>query len=270
MSTDQRSAFRIQMPEGQKRAQLRVEGRTFDVQLIDASATGVALACPLTVALEIGNSCELLAASGGGYIRVVRKEVFSDGILLGAERTGDKPAAGGGFASQLMEWLTWPASAFLASNQPVKIGLIAAFVALIGGFGFAATHWHWFGSPPMAVTTPIEGPADPQPSAEEVQRFIQQVNDLLPEVKPAVSESDQRALRIFEQQKQLLSPETSRRLRLSPSQENQIERALKAAEGASDTSHPAFWETIRRTELQILRILTPAQVKAWRQLQSDT
>jgi hypothetical protein len=268
MSLEQRNAFRISMPDGQKRAQLRVEGRTFDVQLVDASATGVAVACPLTVALEIGDSCELLAASGNGYIRVVRKEVFSDGVLIGAERTGDKPE-GSGLLAQLVELVSWPFAAIPGCSMPVKIGLVLGFVVLIGGVGYAACHWNK-ASQPVTVTAPNEAPEPPQPTQEDVQRILQQVNDLLPEVKPAVSESDQRALRIFEQQKQLLAPDTARRLRLSPAQEHQIEHALKAAQAVEDTSQPEFWETIRRTEQQILRILSPAQVKSWRQLQSDT
>lgn len=268
MSTEQRNAFRIQMPDGQKRAQLRIEGRVFDVQLVDASATGVAVACPLTVALEIGDGCELLAASGNGFIRIVRKEVFSDGILIGAERTGDKPE-GAGLLSQLSELLTWPAGAIPGCSLPVKIGLAVGLVGLVGGIGYVACNWQRFSRQPLTVTAPLESPELQPATTEEMQRLAQQVNELLPKVKPVVSESDQRALRIFEQQKQLLSPETVRRLRLSPAQENQIERALQAAEAAGDTSHPEFWETIRRTELQILRILTPAQVKSWRQ-QSDT
>lgn len=267
MSIEQRNAFRISMPDGQKRAQLRIEGRTFDVQLVDASATGVAVACPLTVALEIDDRCELLAACGNGFIRVVRKEVFSDGILIGAERTGDKPE-GNGLLGQFIELVTWPVVA-IPGTLPVKIGVVAGLVGLVGGVGYAACNWNRPAAPPVTVTAPVETP-EPQPKAEDLQRILQQVNELLPEIKPAVSESDQRALRIFEQQKQLLSPETVRRLRLSPAQENQIERALQAAEAAEDTSHPEFWETIRRTELQILRILTPAQVKSWRQLQNDT
>ena len=102
-SAEQRSAFRIQMPDGQKRAALRVEGRSFDVQLVDASATGVAIACPLTVALDIDDRAELHTSGGGGLIRIVRKEVFSDGILLGAERVGDMSEAGGGIMGQIGE-----------------------------------------------------------------------------------------------------------------------------------------------------------------------
>lgn len=270
MSLEQRNAFRIPMPDGQKRAQLRIEGRTFDVQLVDASATGVALACPLTVALEIDDGCELLTSSGGGYIRIVRKEVFADGVLIGAVRTGDSPERSGLF-SQLVDWLSWPVNSFLSSNPPVKIGLVIGFVALVGGAGCVACYRNWFHAP-VAVTLPVVTPVElhGQTTAEDAQRALQQANDFLSSARPPLSASDQRALRILEQQKQLLVPETSRRLRLSPAQENQIERALKAAEAAGDTSHPEFWDTIRRTELQILRILTPAQAKSWRQLQSDT
>ena len=269
MSTEQRNAFRIQMPDGQKRAQLRIEGRTFDVQLVDASATGVAVACPLTVALEIDDCCELLAPSGDGFIKIVRKEVFSDGVLLGAVRTGDKPE-GNGLLSQFIKLLTWPVAVIPGCNLPVKAGLVIGFIGLIGGVGYVAGNWKRFSAQPVTVTAPSETPEPPQRTTEEMQRVLQQVNDLLPEVKPAVSESDQRALRIYEQQKLLLLPETIRRLRLSPAQENQIQRALQAAEAAGNISHPEFWETIRRTELKILQTLTPAQVKSWRQLQSDT
>jgi hypothetical protein len=277
MSIEQRNSFRIQMPEGQKHAQLRIEGRTYDVQLVDASATGVAVACPLTVALEIDDSCELLAACGNGFIRVVRKEVFADGILIGAVRIGDKPETTS-LWGQLTELISWPMASF-PGNSPLKIGLVIGMVCVVVAAAYVACFWNRGSVPTVTVTapvdvtvnTPVEVPEPQQQvTPDDVQRVLQQVNELLPEIKPEVSESDQRALRIFEQQKQLLSPDMVRRLRLSPSQENQIERALQAAEAAADPSHPEFWETIRRTELQILRILTPAQVRSWRQLQSDT
>lgn len=262
-SFEQRSAFRIQMPDGQKRASLRIGGRTFDVQLVDASATGVAIACPLTVALEIDDHCELNTNTGSGGIRIVRKEVFADGILLGAERTGDLADAGGGFIGQIVELATWPVHAFLGASSVAKIGVSTA-VLLAGGSVAAAWYWPTLsGNDAASAQVPTETqPAEP--TAEDLQNAIRQVEALLPSLMPVVSESDLRAQRIFEQQKQLLSPETSRRLRLSPAQEGQIERALKAAEAAANDSSQESWEAIRRSELQILKILTPAQIKSWR------
>lgn len=264
-SSEQRNAFRIQMPDGQKRAALRVEGRNFDVQLVDASATGVAIACPLTVALDIDDRAELHTSSGGGFIRIVRKEVFSDGILLGAVRLGDMSDSGSGLFAQMGELALWPLRAFSASNTPVKIGLVTTFtlvgvaVAVFGG-------WGWIAKPtPVTVQSPV---ASSEPTSAELQDMLRKVEALLPDLTP-VSESDLRAQRIWEQQKQLLSPETIRRLRLLPSQESQIQRALQAVEAAANASSHEQWEAIRRSETEILKILSPTQIKIWRQ-QSGT
>lgn len=260
-SFEQRNAFRIQLPEGQKRATLRIEGRNFDVQLVDASATGVAIACPLTVALEIDDCCQLLMASGNGLIRIVRKEVFSDGILLGAERLGDASDSGSGFIGQLGELATWPIHAFLGASPVAKCGSLAVVLTMAG---FAAAAWYWPALSGQVAAAPAEMTLI-EPTPEEVQNALRQIESMLPNLTPVVSESDQRAQRIFEQQKQLLSPETSRRLRLSPSQESQIERALKSAESATTAPSHEAWEAIRHCETQILKILTPAQIKSWRQ-----
>lgn len=268
-SAEQRSAFRIQMPEGQKRAALRVEGRSFDVQLVDASATGVAIACPLTVALDIDDRAELHTSSGGGLIRIVRKEVFSDGILLGAERLGDMSDAGGGLLGQIGELALWPLRTFSASNTPAKIGLATTVTLLVGGAVAVFYCWDRVAKPaPVTVQSPVEVTPD-APTQAELQNVIRKAEALLPEVTPVVSESDQRAQRIFEQQKQLLSPEIIRRLRLTPSQESQIQRAVEAANAAATASSHEHWEAIRRSETLILKVLTPTQVKIWRQ-QSGT
>lgn len=265
-SSEQRNAFRIQMPEGQKRAALRVEGRNFDVQLVDASATGVAIACPLTVALNIDDRAELHTSSGGGFIRIVRKEVFSDGILLGAVRLGDMSESGGGLIGQIGELALWPLRAFSASNTPAKIGLATTFTLLVGSAAAIVWCWDWIAKPtPVTVQSPVEVSA---PTPADLQNVLRNVEALLPDVTP-VSESDLRAQRIKEQQKQLLSPETIRRLRLLPSQESQIQRALQAVEAAANASSHEQWEAIRRSETEILKILSPTQIKIWRQ-QSGT
>jgi hypothetical protein len=252
------------MPDGQKHASLRVEGRSFDVQMIDASATGVAIACPLTVALDLDDRAELHTSSGGGVIRIVRKEVFSDGILLGAERLDDAADGGNGILAQLGDLALWPIRTFQASSMLGKGGLIAVAL-VIGGAAFGG--YAWFAKP-EAVTVEAPAAEATQPSPTELQNVLKQVESLIP-ATPVVSESDQRALRIFEQQKQLLTPETIRRLRLTPSQESQIQRAVDAAKAAADAPSHEAWEAIRRSETQILQILTPTQIKIWRQ-QSGT
>jgi hypothetical protein len=267
-SSEQRSAFRIQMPDGQKRAALRIEGRSFDVQLVDASATGVAIACPLTVALDIDDRAELHTTSGGGMIRIVRKEVFSDGILLGAERLGDMSDSGSGLFGQIGELAMWPVRTFSASNTPAKIGLLTTLTLLLGGGAAVYFGWDSIAKPAVTVQSPVEvAPTEPTPA--ELQNVLRKVEALLPELTPVLSESDLRAQRIVEQQKNLLSPETSRRLRLTPSQESQIQRALEAADAAADAPSHEAWEAVRRCETQILKILTPSQIKIWRQ-QSGT
>ena len=251
------------MPDGQKQAALRFEGKSFDVQLVDASAPGVAIACPLTGTLDIDGRAELQTTSGGGLIKVVRKEVFSDGILLGAVRLGDVSETGHSIVGQLGDLALWPIRTFSASNTFGKVGMLAVTAVLIGG---AAAYWctDWFNAQPVTVQTPAENtPAELTPA--ELQKVLKHVESLLPEVTPVVSESDQRAQRIFDQQKQLLTPDTIRRLRLSPSQESQIQRAVQAAEAAAGAPGQEAWEAIRRSEMQILKILTPSQIKLWRQ-----
>ncbi|WP_254507074.1 hypothetical protein [Anatilimnocola floriformis] len=265
-SSEQRSAFRIQMPDGQKHASLRVEGRSVDVHLVDASATGVAVACPLSVTLDIDDRAELHTAAGGGLIRIVRKEIFSDGVLLGAERIGDLSEAEG-FLAQLGELAMWPLRTFQTGHVVAKIGVVSAVVAIGGVAAAFCFGWEWMAktSRPITVEVPV---ATTQPATAEIQNVLKQVEVLLP-ATPPVSESDQRARRILEQQKQLLTPETIRRLRLTPSQESQIQRSLDAAKAAADAPSQDSWEAIRRSETQILKVLTPTQIKIWRQ-QSGT
>lgn len=273
-SHDQRNAFRIPMPEGQKRATLRVAGRTFDVQLIDASALGVAVACPLTVALEMDDCCELHTLSGGSLIRVVRKEVFSDGILLGAVRTGDIPDGSRGLLNQARELLTLPKGLGRAS-QKTRLAIAAAVAILLAGLGFEAWRSNGFRyATSDAATNPtqlsrVNRPEQTAPvTATQPRHAAEQVDVDASGTATAVvlTDSDLRARKIFEQHKQLLQPEISRRLRLSPAQESEIQRAVASAEAAADPTHSEFWEAIRRCELQILGVLSPVQVKAWRQL----
>lgn len=272
MSQDQRSAFRIAMPEGQKHASLRIEGRKYDVQLLDASATGVALACPLNCIVEVDWLCELHTTSGGGQIRIVRKEVFPDGLLLGAERVGDLKEARLGILGLAKELVWLPANTLASCNLPTRMGVLAAgALAVVAIVGLAC--WQFRGDAPPSTTIQAEAPVTPvverTPSPEEVKEALKRLEAALPKI-PEPSASDQRAMRIFEQQKQLLEPELSRRLRLTPTQESQIQRALApATEFTNDTTNPEFWEALRRSEMKILSILTPAQVKAWRQ-QSGT
>jgi hypothetical protein len=271
MSQDQRSAFRIAMPDGQKRAWLRIEGRKFDVQLLDASATGVALACPSNCAIEIDACCELHTPSGGGQVRIVRKEVFPDGILLGAERIGDLKDSSPGIWGHAKDLVAWPVQALSGCNLPTRVGVLSAACALVMA-GFAVFWQSKDGA--KATTVQAEALANPvaerTPSPEELHAALKSIEAALPKIEQELSASDQRAIRIFAQQRQLLEPEISRRLRLTPAQESQIQRAIApAVEFASDSTNPEFWEAIRRSEMKILRILTPTQVKAWRQ-QSGT
>ncbi|QDU25625.1 hypothetical protein ETAA8_06950 [Anatilimnocola aggregata] len=267
-SSEQRNAFRIQMPDGQKKARLRIEGRSFDVQLLDASSTGVAIACPLTVGLEIDDKCELHTPSGGSFIRIVRKEVFSDGILLGAERTGDLSDAKRGWLAAVLEFVTPPKYSVEGFSAKLAVGWAAGLVLAICGMVYACWHFGWLAThQPLAAAPAVQLPLSTPVVEEQLQQAVRTVEAALPEVPVVTSESDLRALKIFNQQKLLLLPETARRLRLTPAQESQIQRAVEAAAAAAaDTSRNDFWESIRRSEVQILSVLSPGQVKAWRQL----
>ncbi|WP_425616672.1 PilZ domain-containing protein [Anatilimnocola sp. NA78] len=266
-SSEQRSAFRIAMPDGQKQATLRIQGRTFDVQLVDASSTGVAIACPLTVGLEIDDTCELLTLSGNSLLQVVRKEIFKDGILLGAVRTGDVPDGSRGILSFAFSSLSaLPGTLWQSSNATLMCGLIGLVLLLGFGLSYACWHFGWLAKQqPMAAVTPPAALNENLAMQAKLQAAALRVD--APERAAPVSASDQRALKIFDHQKQLLLPDTSRRLRLSPAQESHIQRAIEAAaEAAADTSRQDFWEAIHRSERQILNVLSPSQVKAWRQL----
>jgi hypothetical protein len=270
-SSEQRSAFRIPMPDGQKRAKLRAGGRSFDVQLIDASASGVAVACPLTVSLDIDDCCELHTASGGSLIRIVRKEVFSDGVLLGATRVRDLPEGSsgllnGGLRNQARELLTLPRAVW-GNRAMSRLVMMAVLLALsLGGFQ-VAEQWSWWGAASQVeATQTTTAPQFPEPLI--LYPATQAVETTHPAEPAPLSESDQRAQRIFAQHKQLLHPDVSKRLRLTPAQESEIQRALEAAQAAAHPSEPDFWEAIRRCELQILGVLSPIQVKAWRQMNS--
>lgn len=269
-SLEQRSAFRISMPDGQKRATLRVQGRTFEVQLVDASATGVAIACPLTVGLEIDDACELHTLSGNSLLKIVRKEVFKDGILLGAVRTGDLGDGSRGmfsFATNALAAL--PGTLWPASNARLMTGLIGLVLLCGCGLTYACWHFGWLvpASPMASVALPPTPTVPESAVSTELQNAALKVEAMAPTAPAPADESDLRALKIFEQQKQLLTPDASRRLRLSPAQESHIQRAIEAAsEAASDTSRHDFWEAIHRSERQILSVLSPSQVKAWRQL----
>jgi hypothetical protein len=265
-SSEQRSAFRIPMPEGQKRATLRVGGRSFDVQLIDASSSGVAVACPLTVSLDIDDCCELHTASGGSLIRIVRKEVFSDGVLLGATRVRDLPEGSSGLVNQAREWLALPRAVW--GNRATSRMVTMAVVLALGLGGFqVAEQWSWWGAASQVEATQTStAPQIPEPLI--LYPATQAVETTEPAESAPLSESDQRAQRIFDQHKQLLHPDVSKRLRLTPAQESEIQRAVEAAQAAAHPSQPDFWEAIRRCELQILGVLSPVQVKAWRQMNS--
>jgi hypothetical protein len=273
MSQDQRNAFRINMPDGQKRAALRIQGNKVDVQLLDASATGVAIACPLNCTLEINDNCELHTPSGGGQIRIVRKEIFPDGILLGAVRTGDLKEGPRNILAHAKEFVSFFIRLLTGLSLPARIGAVAAVFALLlvvtilicSQFkgGQHLPHVRAQVSP-----TPVGGQTS---MPTEVRDALRNIEATLPHLAPPeLSESDLRAKRIFDQQKQLLEPEFSKRLRLTPFQESRIQRALQPAEELeSDATNPLFWDAIRRSETQILTILTPVQVKVWRQ-QSGT
>jgi len=274
MSQDQRSAFRIPMPDGQKRATLRIDKRKFDVQLLDASATGVALACPLNCAVEIDTCCELHTPSGGGQIRIVRKEVFPDGILLGAERIGDLKEQPRGILGHAKDLVTLPTQALAGCNLPTRIGVLGAAGVLVIVAVVGLIAWQFPGHRPapavqaagLTSTVPTTPVVDKTPSPEELREALKNIEAALPNFRQEPSASDQRAVRIFEQQRRLLEPDISRRLGLRRTLESRIQRALAPAqEFADDASNPEFWEAIRRSETQILSILTPAQVKAWRQ-----
>ena len=68
---------------------LRVGMRQMSVRLVDESAGGFALACPKRVVAAPGEVLQLRTSSGLHEVRVIRREEFSDGILLGVERIRD-------------------------------------------------------------------------------------------------------------------------------------------------------------------------------------
>ncbi|MDX1948683.1 MAG: PilZ domain-containing protein [Pirellulaceae bacterium] len=89
MTGDHRKTFRILTPAGREQAKLRVGKRQLSVRLVDESAGGFAVACPGQMVVASGEVLQLRTAGGLHEVRVIRREEFSDGVLLGFERLRD-------------------------------------------------------------------------------------------------------------------------------------------------------------------------------------
>jgi hypothetical protein len=138
MSRDQRSSFRFTLPEGQDRAILRVGWRNFPVRVLNASATGFMLVCPL---LEIsrGEALWLRTTAAWTEIRVVFVEHGEEGTRLGVERLREleeaPPEVSGAW---FLAWLPGGSTSGGAGNLVAAISVLAAIVA-----GAVFLHREW-------------------------------------------------------------------------------------------------------------------------------
>ena len=85
MSSDQRRACRLRVPEGQNQAVVKAKGREVSVRLINTSATGFLFTCP---ALEVdqGEILQLFTDGGCFEVRVAFGRPGGEGCECGVER----------------------------------------------------------------------------------------------------------------------------------------------------------------------------------------
>jgi hypothetical protein len=141
MFGENRKSFRILTPAGRERALLRVGKKKLTVQLVDESAGGFAIACQGLVNAALGEVLELRTPGGLHEVKVIRREEFSNGVLIGLERLRDLedpqqpgvqsscfdyvwspyiaggPASGGGFKLGMLVGLLVAAALLLVVGQ---------------------------------------------------------------------------------------------------------------------------------------------------------
>jgi hypothetical protein len=93
MASDQRKSVRILVPASQAEAVLCRGRQQVAVQMVDASAGGLALAAPDSLKLVAGDLLRLGTEAGWQEVQVVRLENYADGLLVGVERIADIPDA---------------------------------------------------------------------------------------------------------------------------------------------------------------------------------
>jgi hypothetical protein len=166
MDTDQRKSFRILVPDGQEKAVLKVGRRCVTVRIVDSSAGGFALASRETLKVKRGDTLRLRTIAGWHEVRVVRHELFTDGILIGVERLGDIDDS-----RVQSSWLDW---LFLPSGQAGVGGTTAARIFTVGALaGVVLAGFVW-----LAVQHDRRSSADekilPQAANQMVDDFTSQ------------------------------------------------------------------------------------------------
>jgi hypothetical protein len=139
MSRDQRASFRFSLPKGQDRAILRVGWRNFSARVLNASASGFLIACPL---LEIsrGEVLWLRTTAAWTEIRVVFVEHGDEETRLGVERIRELEEA-------LPETSAWspfggPESGGIVANVGNLVVAIGVLAVIVAGAVFLHHQWN--------------------------------------------------------------------------------------------------------------------------------
>jgi hypothetical protein len=130
VDSEQRKSFRILVPDGQEKAVLKVGRRCITVRIVDSSAGGFALATCEMLRVKRGDVLRLRTIAGWHEVRVVRDELFSDGVLIGVERLGD-------IEDPRQVQSGWLDSILLPSGQPAVRGTTAARLFVVGALAGA-------------------------------------------------------------------------------------------------------------------------------------
>ncbi len=296
--SNQRTSFRIQLNEGREGGSLVLGDREVPVQVVDESAGGFAVTVSCDLAIEKDQTCLLKTSAGCCEVRIARKEIYPDGLLLGLmrlrdlqETVEDDPKAATIWKSLLLS----PHLSAIRAGTTVVGGILVMCAAVV-----LMQHQTRSSSvnttPEAQLTTAVAdlagamtertrnvGGVAAEPIIEAVQTRESNSHAGTPSDSQPLENAGQKAVqtipsldisRLLARQKRLVTPQVSSRLRLSPDQNRRLEHIIKKSEskvlGSGDEAAPSnsadAWETIRIAESQILQILTPQQAEKWRQI----
>jgi hypothetical protein len=264
MTAEQRAAFRVPVPEDQSQAVLRMGMKDFKVRVLNASATGFSLSCPV-LDVECGELLKLCTSSGWVEIRVAFIGPSSEGYRLGVERVREIPPASGGRA-EWVQLLLFPyhqagGAAGLAVIGGVIVALIVVGLPLLGHvWPPARTFKEW--SPASRFTAAVEKAFAPARQSRPVVE-LPQIQRSLPSTGNAAPTRSANAARNHKVKVATLvqawrggkARDLARLLRLSERQVREIDDLLIVHATGKDPDAIVL-------EKRLTEILTPEQVRA--------
>lgn len=290
---EQRSSFRIQLGDARERGTIVLGSREVEVRVVDESAGGFAVTVSNDLAIEKNQVCRLKTPAGWCEVRIARKEIFPDGLLLGLMRLRDLQES----AKNDPQVAAWWSNLLFSSHQSVirtgatvAGGILVVCVAVMcmsNQLGISSAK-----TPESRLSTAVAdlteqagkvGGVAAEPIIEAAQTLEPHSNAGTSSGSKVLEDAGQKAAqaipsldisRLLARQKRLVTPQVSSKLRLSPDQNRRLEHIIKKSEskvlGSGDEAIPSnsadAWETIRIAESQILQILTPQQAAKWRQI----